>query len=131
MRSSRPGENLRIIVTGMVGQYPLGGVAWDYFHYVLGLSALGHDVYYHEDTWCWPLDPRRGYAVDDPSVAANFIRGFFEVRAPHLSGRWHYLFLHDRSFGMSRDAFDEVARTADVFLNVSGACFLPDNLNPK
>jgi hypothetical protein len=32
---------------------------------------------------------------------------------------------------MTREAFDEVARTADVFLNVSGACFFPDNLNPK
>lgn len=44
-------QRLRIIVGGLVGQFPLGGVAWDYFHYVLGLHELGHDVYYHEDTW--------------------------------------------------------------------------------
>jgi hypothetical protein len=32
---------------------------------------------------------------------------------------------------MTRTAFDEVARTADLFLNVSGAGFIPDNLSPR
>ena len=43
-------SQLRIIVTGLLTQYPLGGVTWDYFQYVLGLAQLGHDVYYFEDT---------------------------------------------------------------------------------
>ena len=122
---------LRIIVTGMVGQYPLGGVAWDYFHYLIGLHELGHDVYYHEDTWCWPLNPAVGYPVDDPSFSVEFLRDFFDRYAPQLKDRWHYLFLHEKSFGMTREKFDEVARTADIFLNVSGACFVPENLNPR
>ena len=37
-------SSLRIIVTGLIAQYPLGGVAWDYFQYVLGLARLGHNV---------------------------------------------------------------------------------------
>jgi hypothetical protein len=38
---------LRIIVTGLIAQHPnLGGVAWDYLQYPLGLARLGHDVYY-------------------------------------------------------------------------------------
>jgi hypothetical protein len=45
-----PHQKLRIIVGGLAGQYPLGGVAWDYFHYVLALQELGHDVYYDENT---------------------------------------------------------------------------------
>ena len=69
-------SKLRIIVGGLVGQYPMGGVAWDYFHYVLGLAELGHDVYYHEDTWVWPHDPTKGFAVDDPSYTVNFIGDF-------------------------------------------------------
>lgn len=124
-------QKLRIIVGGMVGQFPLGGVAWDYFHYVLGLAELGHDVYYHEDTWVWPFDPAKRYPTDDPNYTVNFIRDFFATYAPHLSDRWHYCLLHEKSFGMTREAFDEIARTADVFLNVSGACFFPDALNPK
>lgn len=124
-------QKLRIIVGGMVGQYPLGGVAWDYFHYVLGLAELGHDVWYHEDTWVWPHDPIKGYPTDDPSYTVRFIGDFFERYAPHLKDRWHYALLHEKSFGMTREAFDEVARSADVFLNVSGACFAPDALNPR
>src|SRR5262245_49981591 len=124
-------QKLRIIVTGMVGQYPLGGVAWDYFHYLIGLARLGHDVYYHEDTWCWPLNPALGYPTDDPAINVNFLRDFFARYAPDLADRWHYLFLHEKSFGMSRERFDEVARTADIFINISGASFAPDNLNPK
>jgi hypothetical protein len=45
--------------------------------------------------------------------------------------RWHYVLLHETHFGMSREAFDEVAKTADIFLNVSGACFIPDQLNAR
>ncbi len=126
-----PSKKLRIIVGGMVGQYPLGGVAWDYFHYLLGLAELGHDVYYYEDTWCWPFDPVKGYPSDDPSYTVNFLRTFFENHAPHLKDHWHFLHLHEKSYGMDAAAFDEVAQTADVFLNVSGASFFPDKLNPK
>lgn len=124
-------RKLRIIVGGLVGQFPLGGVAWDYFHYCLGLHELGHDVYYHEDTWVWPYDPLKRHPTDDPDYTVRFIRDYFNAYAPQLADKWHYLLLHDKSFGMTRAAFDEVARTADVFLNVSGACFFPDGLNPK
>jgi len=123
-----PPKKLRIIVGGLVGQYPLGGVAWDYFHYLLGLHELGHDVYYHEDTWVWPFDPSVGYAVDEPTYNVNFISDFFKRYAPALADKWCYVLLHDKHYGMTREAFDEVARTADIYLNVSGACFLPEKL---
>jgi hypothetical protein len=38
--------------------------------------------------------------------------------------------LHDASYGMSRHAFNVVARTADLFINISGASFFPDALSP-
>ncbi len=126
-----PRRKLRIIVGGLVGQFPLGGVAWDYFHYLLGLDALGHEVYYHEDTWVWPYDPTRRSPVDDAKYTSKFLRDFFKTYAPQLADRWHYVLLHEKHYGMTRDQFDRVARTADVFLNVSGACFFPDALNPK
>jgi hypothetical protein len=128
---TRHPDKLRIIVCGMVGLHPLGGVAWDYFHYVLGLAELGHEVVYHEDTWCWVNHPVLGYPVDDPAYSVEFIRGFFEKHAPHLKHRWHYQHLHEQHFGMTAEAFDDFARSADVFLNVSGASFFPDALNPR
>ncbi|MGF1632351.1 MAG: hypothetical protein ACFCVE_00745, partial [Phycisphaerae bacterium] len=119
---------LRIIVGGLVGQYPLGGVAWDYFHYALALHELGHEVYYHEDTWVWPYDPVKGYPTDDPAYTVEFIRSFFATYAPGMADRWCYVLLHETYFGMTREGFEDVCRSADVYLNVSGACFVPEML---
>ena len=124
-------SRLRIIVTGLVGLYPVGGVAWDYLQYVVGLSRLGHDVYYHEDTWSWPYHPVEKQATSDGGYSAWFLADFFGRYAPDLLQRWHYYHLHETSFGMTKAEFDEVAGTADIFLNVSGACMFPENLSPS
>ena len=121
-------QKLRIIVGGMVGQFPLGGVAWDYFHYVLALHELGHDVFYHEDTNTWPYNPSIREPSSDGVYNAEFIRSFFARYAPELADRWHYRLLQDKCFGMSKEAFEAVAKSADVYLNVSGVCALPDAL---
>jgi hypothetical protein len=122
---------LRIIVTGLVGLYPIGGVAWDYLQYVIGLARLGHDVYYHEDTWSWPYHPLQASYIPDGDYSAQYLENFFARYAPALRPRWHYRHLREKSFGMDATAFDEVARTADLFLNVSGACMIPDHLSPR
>jgi len=123
-------SSLRIIVTGLVGLYPVGGVAWDYLQYMIGLAHLGHDVYYHEDTWSWPYHPVERMYTAQGDYSAQYLDRFFARYAPELRQRWHYLHVHEMSYGMERAAFDAVARTADLFLNVSGACILPDNLSP-
>ena len=53
---------MRILVSGLVGQYAFGGVTWDYLQYVLGFRALGHDVWYLEDSANWAYDPLKGGA---------------------------------------------------------------------
>jgi hypothetical protein len=123
-------DRLRIIVGGMVGQFPLGGVAWDYLHYVLGLHELGHEVFYDENTNAWPYDPIRQEPTNDGAFAASFINSFFLRYCPELRTNWHFNLLMQRSYGMTREQFAEVAATADVYLNVSGVCLLPDKLNP-
>jgi hypothetical protein len=124
-------QKLRIIVAGMVAQYPVGGVAWDYLQYPIGLMRLGHDVVYHEDTWCWPYDPIARTMTDDRSYSAAYLDDFFARYAPELSDRWHYLHLHEESCGMSRATFDEFAKSADLFINVSGGSFFPEALSPR
>lgn len=128
---ARSTQRLRIIVAGMAAQYPVGGVAWDYLQYPIGLARLGHDVVYHEDTWCWPYDPLERSMTDDHSYSAAYLDDFFERYAPELSDRWHYLHLHETSCGMSRATFDDFARGADLFLNVSGGSFFPEALSPS
>lgn len=115
----------------MVAQYPVGGVAWDYLQYVIGLARLGHDVFYHEDTWCWPYHPLRQTMTSDGSYSANYLKRFFARFAPELATHWHYAHLRERSYGMSRADFDQIAGTADLFINVSGASLLPEALSRR
>lgn len=124
-------SKLRIIVSGLAGLCPVGGMGWHYLQYVLGLARLGHDVYYHEDTWSWPYHPCDNANVSDGQYSAAFIEGFFRQYAPELLENWHYLHLHERSYGMEADRFKHVAETADLFLNVSGACLIPDALSSR
>ncbi|GJL55960.1 MAG: hypothetical protein NPIRA02_30920 [Nitrospirales bacterium] len=124
-------QQLRIIVAGLAGLYPIGGVAWDYLQYVIGLSRLGHDIYYYEDSCCWPYHPIKKTRVPESTYSVEFLSRFLQQYAPHLEARWHYRHLRETSFGISPHAFDEVARTADLFLNVSGACTIPDNLSSQ
>jgi hypothetical protein len=46
----------RIIFAGYLMRYPLGGYAWQAVHYLLGFRALGHDVWFYEDTGSWGLE---------------------------------------------------------------------------
>jgi hypothetical protein len=111
-------ERLRIIVGGFLGLLPAGGVAWDYVQYPAGFAALGHDVYYVEDTRLWPIyqSPDGGGADCSPNVAhlAAVMSAF------GLDGRWAY---RDEAsgacFGLTEGGWREVCRTADVFLNLS------------
>ena len=121
-------SRLRIVVGGLVGLYPVGGVAWDYLQYVIGLSRLGHEVCYHEDTRCWPYHPMREAKVDTGDFSANFINQFFLDYMPDLAGLWHYQHFGDQHFGMSADTFRNFASEADVFLNISGSVTIPDCL---
>ena len=123
---SRP----RIIITGMVGLFPVGGVAWDYLQYAIGFARLGCEIYYHEDTWSWPYHPIEKTFTSDGRYSAQFLADFFQRYAPKLRERWHYFHLHETSYGMSRAAFEGIARTADLFLNVSGASMFPEQLAP-
>ncbi|HWH00754.1 MAG TPA: hypothetical protein VNV66_15895 [Pilimelia sp.] len=123
-------SRLRIIVSGLVGLYPLGGVAWDYLQYLIGFARLGHDVYYHEDTWRWPYQPVDVTFTADGRYSARFIAGFLAAWAPELADRWHYVHLGGEHHGMGAAEFRRVVRSADVFLNVSGGSALPEELPP-
>ncbi len=124
-------SRLRVVVTGLACLHPLGGVAWDYLQYVIGLHRLGHDVYYYEDTWSWPYDPVLQSQVDSGDYSARFLDAFFRRYCPELNDRWCYIHVHEKVYGMERAAIDRILRSADLFVNVSGANVLPDVLGPS
>src|SRR6185436_11616523 len=124
-------SSLRIVVSGIVGSCPVGGVAWDYMQYPIGLSRLGHDVVYHEDTQHWPYHPIKATTVDTADYSADYIARFFQTFAPELSNRWHYRHLGVESLGLSQSEFERFAHSADLFLNISASNQRPAALGPR
>lgn len=117
-------ERLRIIVTGLIAQYPLGGVTWDYVQYPLGLARLGHDVYYFEDTGQWPYDPRAAGLAKEPDFNVAYLARLMAHFG--LEDRWAYRFpWQSQWFGLSDARRREVVRSADLLINVSGTLERP------
>lgn len=115
---------MRIVVTGLIGQYAFGGVTWDYLQYVLGFKKLGHDVWYLEDTAAWAYDPVKQEPSADCSHNVSYLA---RIMADFdLGDRWIYRNGADGSyFGVpDPDRAERLLRESDVLVNVSGACWL-------
>jgi hypothetical protein len=123
-------SKLRIVVTGFVAQYPLGGVAWDYLQYLDGLARLGHDVYYLEDTGQWPYNPSTGGTSGECGFNVRHLAEAMEEFG--LPDRWAYWFPGSAQwFGLPDARRREVLATADLLLNVSGSLWrFPRELGP-
>lgn len=115
---------MRILVTGLIGQYAFGGVTWDYIQYVLGFKALGHDVWYLEDSANWAYDPVK----QEPSADCSHNVAYLDRIMRHfdLGDRWIYRNEPDGKYhGVSGEAeAEKIIASADVLANVSGACWL-------
>jgi hypothetical protein len=112
---------LRILVLGYIVRCPLGGMAWHYLQYVLGLADLGHDVYYLEDSDGYPscYDPSRHLMDVDPTYGLRFTHGVF--RRVGLGERWAYYDAHrDRWLGPRGGDAIRLCSQADLLVNVSG-----------
>ena len=116
---------MRIIITGLVGQYPFGGVIWDYLQYLLGFRSLGHQVLYLEDSGAWPYDPVAGTITDDCSFALQSLHKIFTDF--DLAESWVYRNGADGKFhGAGEKVAREWLRRGDLLVNVSSAGWLRD-----
>jgi hypothetical protein len=113
---------MRILVLGYIIRFPLGGMAWHYLQYVMGLRALGHDVFFLEDSEDYPCcyDPTRNVTDTCPDYGLLFAtRTFDELGLGH---RWAYFDAHTHSwYGPRAGDVLELAGTADLLLNISGS----------
>lgn len=117
---------MRAIVTGMIANYPVGGVAWDYGQYAVGLERLGFEVYYLEDTGLETYDPTLRQNNPDPAYGVAFLNKALTALSPSLEHRWHFRGANGKTFGISKERFNEVIKTSDLFLNVSNSALLRD-----
>jgi len=115
---------MNIVVTGLIATYPLGGVAWDYLAYVSGFRRLGHDVFYLEDTGQWLYDPRAGTFTADVSFNARHLADTLTRADAGMRRRWALRAPDGSYHGASAAEVARICDRADLFLNVSGACWL-------
>ncbi|MBM4258856.1 MAG: hypothetical protein FJ147_23505 [Deltaproteobacteria bacterium] len=109
-----------IIVLGLLGQFPMAGIAWQLLHHLVGLQRLGFAVYYIEDTGTPPYDPRVKSVVDHCTYGTHFIAntlrriGLEEAWAYHdvLTGQW---------YGLTEARVREVFAQAVCTINLCGA----------
>ncbi|MDZ7953090.1 hypothetical protein [Nostoc sp. DedQUE09] len=117
----------RIVVCGYMIRYPVAGMLFVFFHYLLGLARLGHDVLYLEESgWsqsCY--NPVRQEYSDDPLPGFEIIHAVmakFDLQIPicyvnRESGQ---------SWGATWDDLKEMLKGADLLLNIGGVCWLPE-----
>jgi hypothetical protein len=109
---------LRILFAGIIARYPFGGVTWCSLMYLLGLRALGHEVFYIEDTGECVYDPVLNTRATDPSYGTAYIHSALE---PHgLGDRWSFVNYDGSYHGRSVEDVKQYAAGADLFINLSG-----------
>jgi len=109
---------MRILFAGIIARYPFGGVTWCSLMYLLGLRALGHDVFYIEDTGECVYDPVQNTRAVDPSYGTSYIH---DALAPYgLGDRWSFVNYDGSYHGRTADDVRRYAAGADLFINLSG-----------
>jgi hypothetical protein len=115
---------MKIVVTGLIATYPLGGVSWDYIAYVAGFARLGHEVFYLEDTGNWFYDPTVKTFTDEVSFNIGYLLDAFEYAGLHMQDHWSVASPDGVYHGAPQTAVERFCGKADLFLNISGSCWL-------
>lgn len=117
----------RIVVMGHIVRCPLGGLTWHYLQYMLGFKALGHDVFYVEDSYrfesdasAWCYDPDRNTVDPDPTPGLKFASHVFERVG--LGDSWGYYDAGTAEWlGPNSRICRQRCENAELVVNVSGA----------
>jgi len=109
---------MRILFAGIIARYPFGGVTWCSLMYLLGLRALGHEVFYIEDTGECVYDPVQNTRATDPSYGTTYIHNALEPFG--LGDRWAFVNYDGSYHGRSADDVKRYCADADLYLNLSG-----------
>jgi len=117
----------RIIVCGYMIRYPLMGMLFAFFHYVLGLLRLGHEVLYLEESgWsqsCY--DPVRQLHNGDPQPGLQAVQSVMAALGVSIPV-WYVDRDSGQVWGAEWDEVKQALRAADLLLNIGGVCWLPE-----
>src|SRR5215213_353611 len=108
-------------------RHPVAGNLLAYFHYLLGLHRLGHQVTYVEESgWasaCY--DPVTGNCGDNPGPGLRAVRTLLDAHG--VTAAACYVDQETgRVYGADWDDVKLMLTEADLLLNVGGVCWLPE-----
>jgi hypothetical protein len=109
---------MRILFAGIIARHPFGGVTWCSLMYLLGLRALGHDVFYIEDTGEVVYDPVLNTRSLDPAYGTRYILQSLDPFG--LGDRWTFVNYDGSYHGQSASTVKQFCADADLFINLSG-----------
>src|SRR5512142_3135191 len=112
---------MRILFAGIIARYPFGGVTWCSLMYLLGLRALGHEVFYVEDTGECVYYPIQNTRAVDPAYGTSYIDAALTPFG--LGDRWSFVTYDGSCHGRSRAEVSAFAAGAVLFINLSGGAW--------
>jgi glycosyltransferase involved in cell wall biosynthesis len=107
----------RIVFASYMFRYPLGGMMSWSLQYLLGLKALGHDVYFVEkagyEKSCF--DPFQNLMTDDCEYGIRTVSSLFKRFG--FDHKWCFVDVQGNYYGLDRQQVSEIFKTADLFID--------------
>lgn len=118
--------SLKIICSGYLVRYPLGGLSWHHLQYLIGFQKMGHDVFFFEN-YGWAdscYDPQKNIMTSDPEYGINYIYNLLKLYG--LENSWSYLAEDGSAYGISREHLTQLCNECDVYFNLSNINWIPE-----
>lgn len=117
---------MKILCSGYLLRYPLGGFSWHHLQYLVGLKRLGYEVTYFED-YGWErscYNPVSDDMTDDPSYGLKYLD---ELLKPfELDKRWCFLAADGVAHGLTRSELGQICRESDLYITLSNMNSIPE-----
>src|SRR3954471_19674812 len=107
---------MRVLFAGIIARYPFGGVTWCSLMYLLGLRALGHEVFYIEDTGECVYAPVENTSSTDPLYGPSYIQSALEPCG--LGDAWAFVNYDGSYHGKGAGDVRAFCADADLFINL-------------
>ena len=117
-----PATRGKLVVWGLLGAFPFGGMTWQALHHVAGLRRLGFDVWYVEDSDRPVRDAETWAPIWDCVANVKFLARYMDKIG--LGDRWVFRVPGDaeQCYGaLDVTGLSRLYREADAVLNVCGA----------
>ncbi len=111
----------KLILAGIIGRFPVGGVTWCFLHYIVGFQRLGYEVFYLEDTGECGFNPIVNGVSKDPSYPVNYIHR--QLKIVGLEDSWAFIDHTGRYHGKTRKQLADICCQADLMVDLSGGCW--------